>query len=100
MEVCNILCGMGLGILDWAIIAAFMVFSLTIGVLFTKRASSSLSEFFLSGRKMPWWLAGTSMVATTFSSDTPLYVTSLVRSKGVYENWQWWCFLLSGMLSS
>jgi Na+/proline symporter len=48
---------------------------------------------------MPWWLAGTSMVATTFSSDTPLYITALIRTKGIYENWQWWCFLLSGMLS-
>jgi SSS family transporter len=90
---------MSLTILDWSIIAAFMVFSVVIGVLFTKRASSSLSEFFLSGRSMPWWLAGTSMVATTFSSDTPLYITALIRTKGIYENWQWWCFLLSGMLS-
>jgi len=90
---------MSLTLLDWSIIAAFMAFSMVIGVLFTKRASSSLSEFFLSGRSMPWWLAGTSMVATTFSSDTPLYITSLIRTKGIYENWQWWCFLLSGMLS-
>ena len=90
---------MSLSILDWSIIAAFMAFSIGVGVLFTKRASSSLSEFFLSGRSMPWWLAGTSMVATSFSADTPLYVTSLIRTKGIYENWQWWCFLLSGMLS-
>ncbi|HEY3347184.1 MAG TPA: sodium:solute symporter family protein [Nitrospirota bacterium] len=90
---------MGLAFIDWAIIAAFMLFSLAVGLVFTKRASSSLSEFFLSGRSMPWWLAGTSMVATSFSADTPLYVTSLIRSKGIYENWQWWCFLLSGMLS-
>jgi len=90
---------MTLTTLDWTIILAFMAVSLVIGVIFTKRASSSLSEFFLSGRSMPWWLAGTSMVATTFSSDTPLYITSLIRTKGIYENWQWWCFLLSGMLS-
>jgi solute:Na+ symporter, SSS family len=90
---------MGLSFLDWLIIGAFMAFSIAVGVIFTKRASSSLSEFFLSGRSMPWWLAGTSMVATTFSSDTPLYITSLIRTKGIYENWQWWCFLLSGMLS-
>jgi Na+/proline symporter len=85
--------------LDWTIIAAYMLASLLVGVYLTRRASSSLSEYFLSGRNLPWWLAGTSMVATTFSSDTPLYVTGLVRGSGVYENWQWWCFILSGMLS-
>ncbi|MBI5190829.1 MAG: Na+:solute symporter [Nitrospirae bacterium] len=90
---------MTLTILDWSIIAAFMAASIAIGVLYTKKASSSTDEFFLSGRNMPWWLAGTSMVATTFSSDTPLYITALIRTKGIYENWQWWCFLLSGMLS-
>jgi len=85
--------------LDWTIIALYMAGSLVLGMYLTRRASSSLSEFFLSGRNLPWWLAGTSMVATTFSSDTPLYVTSLVRGHGVYENWQWWCFILSGMLA-
>jgi Na+/proline symporter len=85
--------------LDWAIVVSYMVVSLFIGVYFTKRASSSMSEFFLSGRNLPWWLAGTSMVATTFSSDTPLYVTGLVRDHGIYENWQWWCFIFSGMMS-
>ncbi len=76
-----------------------MIASLGIGLYFTKRASKNTSEFFLSGRNLPWWLAGTSMVATTFSSDTPLYITGLIRSEGIYENWQWWCFILSGMLS-
>ncbi len=90
---------MSLSFIDWLIIGAFMALSVGVGVIFTKRASGSLSEFFLSGRAMPWWLAGTSMVATTFSADTPLYITSLIRTKGIYENWQWWCFLLSGMLS-
>ncbi len=85
--------------LDWSIIAVYMLASLLVGVYFTKRASSSLSEFFVSGRNIPWWLAGTSMVATSFSADTPLYVTGLVRSHGIYENWQWWCFILSGMLA-
>lgn len=85
--------------LDWSIVAVYMAASLAVGVYFTKRASSSLSEFFVSGRNLPWWLAGTSMVATTFSADTPLYVTGLVRSAGIYENWQWWCFILSGMLA-
>ncbi len=85
--------------IDWIIIIAYMVMSLVLGLYFTKRASSNTEEFFLSGRNLPWWLVGTSMVATTFSSDTPLYVTGLVRSQGIYENWQWWCFVISGMLS-
>lgn len=85
--------------LDWIIVAAYMAVSLWIGFSLTRRASSSLSEFFLSGRNLPWWLAGTSMVATTFSADTPLYVTGLVRAHGIYENWQWWALLLSGMLA-
>lgn len=90
---------MYLSALDWSIIALYMLASLAIGLYFTKKASSSLNEFFLSGRNLPWWLAGTSMVATTFSSDTPLYVTGLVRERGIYENWQWWCFIMSGMMS-
>lgn len=85
--------------LDWSLIAAFMVLSLLIGVVLTRRAGSSTDEFFLSGRNMPWWLAGSSMVATAFAADTPLYITSLIRTKGIYENWQWWCFLLNGLLS-
>lgn len=85
--------------IDWIIIIAYMVMSLVLGLYFTKKASSNTEEFFLSGRNLPWWLVGTSMVATTFSSDTPLYVTGLVRSQGIYENWQWWCFVISGMLS-
>lgn len=90
---------MKLSYLDLSIIGAYMLLSLLIGIYFTKRASSSMNEFFLSGRNLPWWLAGTSMVATTFSSDTPLYVTGLVRGHGIYENWQWWCFILSGMMA-
>ncbi len=90
---------MNLSIFDFVIIGTYMLLSLLIGLYFTKRASSSMNEFFLSGRNLPWWLAGTSMVATTFSSDTPLYVTGLVRGHGIYENWQWWCFILSGMMS-
>lgn len=85
--------------IDWLIVGAYMAASLWIGFSLTRRASSSLSEFFLSGRNLPWWLAGTSMVATTFSADTPLYVTGLVRQHGIYENWQWWALLLSGMLA-
>lgn len=90
---------MSLSPVDWAIIGAYMLASLGLGLYLTRRASRSLSEYFLSGRNLPWWLAGTSMVATTFASDTPLYVTGLVRGHGIYENWQWWCFILSGMLA-
>lgn len=90
---------MNLSFIDWTIIGVYMSASLGIGLYFTRRASSSLSEFFVSGRKLPWWLAGTSMVATTFSADTPLYVTGLVRQHGIYENWQWWSFIMSGMVS-
>lgn len=89
---------MNLSQADWIIILGYMALSLAVGLYLTKRASTSLSEFFLSGRNLPWWLAGTSMVATTFSSDTPLYVTGLVRVHGIYENWQWWCFILWGMM--
>jgi solute:Na+ symporter, SSS family len=84
---------------DWTILAIFMAASLGIGAALTGKAGSSTNEFFLSGRSMPWWLVGTSMVATAFSVDTPLYITSLIRTKGIYENWQWWCFLLNGLLS-
>ena len=90
---------MRLAPLDLAIIAAFMALSLGLGIWLTRRASGSMDNFFLSGRNLPWWLAGTSMVATTFSSDTPLYITGIVRGHGVYENWQWWCFIFSGMLA-
>ena len=90
---------MNLSTIDWTIIAVYMLASLLVGVYLTRRASRSLSEFFLSGRNLPWWLAGTSMVATTFSSDTPLYITGLVRGHGIYENWQWWVFMFSGMLA-
>ncbi|HEB01992.1 MAG TPA: hypothetical protein ENI12_02040 [Nitrospirae bacterium] len=90
---------MKLAPLDMAIIGGYMVMSLAIGVYLTRRASGSMDDFFLSGRNLPWWLAGTSMVATTFSSDTPLYITGLVRGHGIYENWQWWSFVLSGMLA-
>lgn len=76
-----------------------MAGSLALGLYYTKKASSSTDEFFLSGKNLPWWLTGTSMAATAFASDTPLYVTGLVRSQGIYENWQWWCFLIGGMLS-
>ncbi len=88
-----------LGALDWTIIAAFFLLTLGIGLAATKKAGTSSKEFFLSGRSMPWWLLGVSMVATTFSVDTPNLVTGLVRNHGVGGNWVWWAFLLSGMLT-
>lgn len=84
---------------DWAIIIAFFVVSVMIGVLVSRKAGKSYSEFFLSGRNMPWWLLGVSMVATTFSCDTPNLVTDIVRQHGVAGNWAWWAFLLTGMLT-
>lgn len=90
---------MVLSTIDWIIIIAFLSFSLVIGLLNSKRASESASEFFLSSRSMPWWLLGISMVATTFSADTPNLVTDIVRKNGVSGNWVWWAFLLTGMLT-
>lgn len=85
--------------LDWIIIFAFFAVSLAIGLLVSKRAGTSYTEFFLSGRQMPWWLLGVSMVATTFAADTPTLVTDIVRKNGVSGNWEWWAFLLTGMLT-
>src|SRR4029079_1710360 len=85
--------------IDWLIVVVYGVASLIIGLLFTKRAGRSLEQYFLSGLKLSWWMLGTSMVATTFSTDTPNLVTDLVRSGGVSMNWLWWAFLLSGMLT-
>lgn len=85
--------------LDWGIIAAYFIVSLVIGLMVYKQSGSSVAEFFLSGRNMPWWLLGVSMVATTFSADTPNLVTDIVRNNGVGGNWVWWAFLLTGMLT-
>lgn len=90
---------MNLSILDWSVIAAYFLFNLGIGIYYARRASGSTSEFFLSGRNVPWWLAGTSMVATTFAADTPLVVTGLVASNGIAGNWLWWNLVMSGMLT-
>ena len=84
---------------DWAIVAAYFILSAGIGFAFTKRGGESLSEYFLSGRQVPWWLAGASMVATTFAADTPLVVTGFVAANGVAGNWLWWCLAMSGMLT-
>jgi len=90
---------MNISILDWAIIIVFFVISMLIGVYASKTAGKNAKEFFLSGRNMPWWLLGVSMVATTFSADTPNLVTDIVRKNGVSGNWVWWAFLLTGMLT-
>jgi len=84
---------------DYTIIACFFSITLIIGFLVSKKSSSSSSEYFLSGRNMPWWLLGISMVATTFSTDTPNLVTDIVRTSGVSGNWVWWAFLLTGLLT-
>jgi solute:Na+ symporter, SSS family len=90
---------MALTAIDWAIVAAYFALSIGIGFAFTKRGGESLSEYFLSGRNVTWWLAGTSMVATTFAADTPLVVTGFVYNHGVAGNWIWWNMLMSGMLT-
>lgn len=84
---------------DWLIIVVFFAAILLVGVLVSKRAGRSSEEYFLGGRCMPWWLLGISMVATTFSTDTPNLVTDIVRTHGVSGNWVWWAFLLTGMLT-
>ena len=88
-----------LSTLDWAIIGLYFIFSLAVGVWASKHASKNTKDFFLAGRNMPWWLLGISMVATTFSTDTPNLVTDLVRQNGVSGNWGWWAFLLTGMFT-
>jgi len=85
--------------LDWLIVAGYFALTAGIGFAFTKRGGESLGEYFLSGRRASWWLAGTSMVATTFAADTPLVVTGLVANYGVAGNWLWWNAVMSGMLT-
>ena len=85
--------------IDWAIVAAFLLSSLGIGLYYARRAGQSVGDFFLSGRDLPWWLVGTSMVATTFAADTPLAVTGFVARDGVAGNWIWWSFATGGMLT-
>ncbi|MDT0538643.1 sodium:solute symporter family protein [Croceitalea sp. P059] len=90
---------MELSTLDYSFIIVFFSLVLGIGIYVSKKSGKNSSEFFLSGRTMPWWLLGLSMVATTFSTDTPNLVTDIVRTSGVSGNWVWWCFLLTGMLT-
>lgn len=90
---------MKLTFIDWLIIGAYFLLSLVIGLYYARRAGRSTEDYFLSDRSMPWWLAGTSMVATTFAADTPLAVTEMVSRNGVAGNWLWWSMLASGMLT-
>ena len=90
---------MTLSSLDWMIVGAYFLLSLVVGIWASKQAGKDTRSFFLAGRNMPWWLLGVSMVATTFSTDTPNLVTDLVRQNGVSGNWTWWAFLVTGMLT-
>ena len=90
---------MTLSSLDWTIVGAYFLLSLAVGIWASKQAGKDTRSFFLAGRNMPWWLLGVSMVATTFSTDTPNLVTDLVRQNGVSGNWTWWAFLVTGMLT-
>ncbi|MBI4501077.1 MAG: Na+:solute symporter [Gemmatimonadetes bacterium] len=90
---------MQLTMVDWLVIALYFLLNIGIGLYYRSRAGRSVSEYFLSGRNVPWWLAGTSMVATTFAADTPLAVTGLVAKGGIGGNWLWWNFVASGMLT-
>ena len=86
-------------LVDWIILAVFFLIVIGIGLVASKKAGKSSTEYFLSGRNMPWWLLGVSMVAATFSADTPNLVTDIVRNDGVAGNWAWWAFLFTGMLT-
>ncbi|MFQ5690897.1 MAG: sodium:solute symporter family protein [Gemmatimonadota bacterium] len=91
---------MRLNAADWLVVFAYGLMALVVGLLFVRRAGSGTGEYFLAGRKLPWWLLGTSMVATTFSTDTPNLVTDFVRNGGVSQNWLWWTFLITGMCTT
>jgi len=86
-------------LLDWTAIVGYLAITLLMGLWFRRRSSRSVDDYFVSGRRVNWWLAGTSMVATTFAADTPLVVTGLVYTQGISGNWLWWCLLPSGMLT-
>ncbi|MBB5351509.1 Na+/proline symporter [Haloferula luteola] len=90
---------MQLAAIDWCIIGLYLLIALGIGIACRKRASENSEEYYLAGRKLPWWALGTSMVATTFAADTPLAITEMSRMKGIWENWFWWNWLLYGLLA-
>ena len=84
-----------LDILDWGVVFAYFLVTILIGVYYRKRASQNIASYFVSGRNLPWWLLGTSMVATTFAADTPLAVTGWIRTEGIWKNWFWWNYIFS-----
>ncbi|MGI9430149.1 MAG: Na+:solute symporter, partial [Bythopirellula sp.] len=90
---------MQLNTIEWIIIVGYFAITLAIGLAFRKRAGRSMADYFVSGRNFPWWIAGTSMVATTFAADTPLVVTGLVAKQGLAGNWFWWAFAMGGMFT-
>src|SRR5579863_6898914 len=90
---------MRLTLADWAVVAAYLLFTLLQGLYFRRRSSGSTADYFVSGRRAAWWLIGTSMVATTFGADTPLVVTGLVYRNGIAGNWIWWSMLPAGMMT-
>jgi SSS family solute:Na+ symporter len=90
---------MKITLLDWIVVAAYFLINLLIGLYYRRKASKSTGDFFVSGRQVTWWLAGTSMVAATFAADTPLAVTGFVAREGIAGNWIWWSFLLGGMMT-
>ena len=83
---------------DWAVVAAYMALTLALGLWLSRRAKGGVEEFFIGGRSLPWWLTGTSMAATTFSVDTPLYVSALIATRGIAGNWEWWSFGVSHLV--
>jgi len=85
--------------IDIAVLAIYLAFAISVGFYLRQRAGADVDSFFLAGRKLPWWVVGTSMVATTFAADTPLVITGWVRDKGIWQNWLWWCFAVGGMLT-
>jgi solute:Na+ symporter, SSS family len=90
---------MPLTTLDWVVIVGYLLVNLAIGIYYRHRAGGNTEEFFISGRDVSWWLAGTSMVATTFAADTPLFVCGVVAKQGIAGNWIWWAFCVGGMLT-
>src|ERR1700728_2179814 len=90
---------MNITLLDWSAVIAYLLITLLLGLYFRSRSGRSVDDYFVSGRNVSWWLAGTSMVATTFAADTPLVVTGLVYSQGISGGWLWWGLVLSGMMT-
>src|SRR5436190_17812818 len=90
---------MNFTLFDWTAVIAYLAITLVLGLYFRGRSSKSVDDYFVSGRNVSWWLAGTSMVATTFAADTPLLVTGLVAKNGISGNWLWWSQCLSGMMT-